>query len=150
MSTKAQYERAKNNFDRKEKNAEREQVKTLISMLPKVKILSQKEEYLAGLDSQERKRVLLREYFSKLNRSTNKRPIITQNTRLDWLVCQKPFPQLFHYRAGDEILFEDCLAVRFTRFHSAYKLYIHLLKNEVKQAITNKTAGYYKDPRNRG
>ena len=150
MATKAQYEKAKSNFGRKEKYAEREQVKALISMMPKVQIITQKEEYLAGLDTQERKRVLLREYFRKLDLKASTRPPVTQHTELSWLVCQKPFPQLFEYRKGDEILFEDCLAVRFTRFLSAYKLYYHLLKNEVKTAAVNKSAGYFKDPRNRG
>lgn len=150
MPSKAEYDRAKKGYGRAERNAEREQVKTLISMLPKVQIVTQKEEYLAGLDTQERKRVLLREYFRKLDVKASARPPITQYTKLSWLVCQKPFPQLFEYREGDEILFEDCLAVRFTRFLSAYKLYIHLLKTEVKTAMTNKTVGYYRDPRNRG
>ena len=150
MATKAQYEKAKSNFGRKEKIAEREQVKALISMLPKVQLVTPKEEYLAGLDSQERKRVLLREYFRKLDLGKSKRPAITQTSKLSWLVCQKPFPQLFENREGDEVLFEDCLAVKFTRFLSAYKLYMHLLKNEVKTASVNKSAGYFKDPRNRG
>lgn len=131
-----------------EKHSEREQVKALVSMLPKVKIISQREDYLAGLDSQERKRVLLREYFDKLRRK--QRPPKTVYQKLAWIVCQKPFPQLFEYKEGDDVLFADCLAVKFTRFTAAYKLYIHLLKFELETARAAKSAGYYKEVRDKG
>lgn len=152
MVDKAQWQRLKNGYGSKEKYAEREQVKALVSMLPKVKIVTQKEEYLAGLDTQERKRVLLREYFEKIDKARVRKKMAPRKQAdvPSWLVCQKPFPQLFEYRKGDEELFADCLAVRFTRFLSAYKLYLHLLKTEVKTAMTNKSAGYFQDPRSRG
>jgi hypothetical protein len=148
----ADWKRLKAGYGQAEKKAEREQAQALISMLPKVKIVTQKEEYLASLDTEERRRFLLREYFQKIDnlRVRKRKPSeATNKEQLSWLVCQKPFPQLFMYQEGDDTLFANCIAVRFTRFLSAYKLYLHLLKTEVKTAMTNKSAGYFEQPRTR-
>jgi len=134
----------RNLLNKAKRNEERETVKSLVSLLPKIRVQSRKEDYLATLDDADKRRVLLREYFRKLRR---KRPAYDMHKRLSWLVSSTPFPQLFEFREGDEELFADCNVVRFTNFLSAYKLYISLLKFEIGRARSLTTASAYRNPR---
>jgi hypothetical protein len=128
------------------KKAEEEQVKALVSMLPKVRVTTRKEDYLASLDDADRRRFLLREYFNKLKRP--RAHVDRINERLAWIVASTPFPQLFEYRRGDEELFKECTVVKFNNFRSAHKLYTTLLKFETSRARSLNTAAAYRNPRN--
>ena len=131
-------------FDKKTRDDEREQVKSLVSLLPKVRIQTRKEDYLASLDDADKRRFLLREYFKKMKR---KRPPFNISRRLAWVVASTPFPQLFEYREGDEQLFKECNTVKFSNFLSAYKLYKSLIKFEYDKAKSLCRAADYKNPR---
>jgi len=135
-------------FDKKTRDEEREQVKSLVSLLPKIKVQSQKENFLETLDDADKKRFLLREYFTKLKRKP--RPPSSPFKRLSWLVTSSPFPQLFEYREGDDELFADCNAVKFTNFLSAYKLYKKLMKFEYDKVASMSKASFYCNPRKEG
>lgn len=131
-------------IDKKKRDEEREQVKSLVSLLPKVKIQSRKEDYLASLDDADKRRFLLREYFKKLKK---KRPSFSVNKKLAWVVASTPFPQLFEYREGDAELFKNCNTVKFSNFLSAYKLYKSLIKFEYDRVKSLCRAADYKNPR---
>lgn len=132
-------------IDKKTRDEEREQVKSLVSLLPKVKVQTRKEDFLASLDDADKRRFLLREYFKKARRTP--RPAYSMHKKLAWFVAASPFPQLFEYRDGDDELFANCKTVKFTNFLSAYKLYKSLLKFELDRARSLSRAGDYKNPR---
>ena len=127
------------------KTPEREKVKALASLLPKITLDVPVIDYLAHLDAEDRKRYMLRQYFRKLQ--VNNRPMRVAATKMEFVVLTKPFPQIFEYKPGDDELFQEMGAVRFTAFRSAYKLLRHLLNAEIVQAKALRVAGYYKNPR---
>lgn len=120
-----------------------EDTKSLLSLLPKIKVMTQKDSYLATLDEADRKRYLLREYFHKKHK---RRPPLKPDRRFVWVVLTKPFPQLFEYRAGDEELFSLFYPIKFKLFRDAYEFYKNLIKAELKVVKSKSTAGWYKNP----
>ena len=120
-----------------------EDTKGLLSLLPKIKVMTQKDSYLATLDDADRRRYLLREYF---NKKSKRRPAFKLDRRFEWIVLTKPFPQLFEYKSGDEELFAAFYPIKFRLFRVAYEFYKNLVKAELKEIKSKSTAGWYKNP----
>jgi hypothetical protein len=117
--------------------------KSLLPLLPKVKFLSQEEEYIQKLDTEERQRYLLRAYFDKQKK---RRKPLTPQTEFCWIVLCEPFPQLFEYRNEDEEFFSQFSPIKFKFFKFAYHFYLRLIKQRLFIAKNNRRASFYSYP----
>jgi len=114
--------------------------KSLTSLLPKIRVLTPEEDYLASLTEADRKRFYLQEYFRRQRKRNPKKP---DQIPFSWVVLTEPFPQLFEYSDGDEDIFMPFKPIRFQKFKQAYSMYKALLYKTLQDCKDKRTAGHW-------